>query len=107
MRLGALLGDEAANELVAALWQSDDAKQQLAGSQLALVLPRLRAPLPYNKFFNSANAGVIEAAIAVVQLHQKDTVEPARVLMVDIFRLLGDDSLLVNDYRRRLSTALY
>jgi len=49
----------------------------------------------------------LETALAVVQLHQKDTLDAARVLMVDIFRLLGEDSLLVSDYRRRLSTALY
>ncbi len=84
VRLGALLGEEAANELVAALWQSDDAKQQLAGLQLALVLPRLRATLPYNKFFNSANAGVIEAAVAVVQLHHPaDAVDALTALLRD------------------------
>ena len=49
----------------------------------------------------------LETALAVVQLHQQDTLDAARVLMVDIFRLLGEDSLLVSDYRRRLSTALY
>jgi len=47
------------------------------------------------------------AALAVVQSGKKEFVEPARQLMVDVFRLLPDDSPLVTDYRRRLSTALY
>jgi putative thioredoxin len=49
----------------------------------------------------------LETALAVVQAGKKEFVEPARQLMVDIFRQLPDDSQLVTDYRRRLSTALY
>ena len=49
----------------------------------------------------------LEAALAVVQSGKKELVEPARKLMVDIFRLLPDDSELLTTYRRRLSTALY
>jgi putative thioredoxin len=49
----------------------------------------------------------LAAALAVVQSGKKELVEPARKLMVDIFRLLPDDSQLVNEYRRKLSTALY
>lgn len=49
----------------------------------------------------------LETALAIVQTHKKEFAEPARKLMVDIFRLLPDDSPLVTDYRRRLSTALY
>jgi putative thioredoxin len=49
----------------------------------------------------------LEAALVIVQTHKNEFAEPARKLMVDIFRLLPDDSPLVTDYRRRLSTALY
>jgi putative thioredoxin len=49
----------------------------------------------------------LETALAVVQTGKKEFVEPARKLMVDIFRLLPDDSELTTTYRRRLSTALY
>jgi putative thioredoxin len=49
----------------------------------------------------------LKTALAVVETHNKEFVEPARQLMVDIFRLLGEDSELTTDYRRRLSTALY
>ena len=43
----------------------------------------------------------------MVQSAKKEFVEPARVLMIDIFRLADDQSEMVTDYRRRLSTALY
>jgi putative thioredoxin len=49
----------------------------------------------------------LSAALALVQTGKKEFVEPARQLMVAVFRLLPDDSPLVTDYRRRLSTALY
>jgi putative thioredoxin len=49
----------------------------------------------------------LATALRVVESHHKDHVEPARALMVDIFRLLPDDSPLVTEYRRKLSTALY
>ena len=46
-------------------------------------------------------------ARSVVETHNKQFVDRARQLMVDIFRLLPDDSQLTSEYRRRLSTALY
>lgn len=49
----------------------------------------------------------LATALSVVQSGKKEFVEPARKLMVDVFRLMPDDSPLVTDYRRRLSTALY
>ncbi len=48
----------------------------------------------------------LQLGLSVVQAGRKEFVEPARKLMVDIFRLLPEDSPLL-DYRRRLSTALY
>jgi putative thioredoxin len=48
----------------------------------------------------------LEAALALVQTHERRVAEPARLLMLDVFRLLGDDER-VTDFRRRLSTALY
>ena len=49
----------------------------------------------------------LATALSVVQSSKKEFVEPARKLMVDVFRLMPDDSPLVTDFRRRLSTALY
>lgn len=49
----------------------------------------------------------LETALAVVETHNKQFVEPARELMVDLFRVLGDDHELVREFRRKLSTALY
>jgi putative thioredoxin len=48
----------------------------------------------------------LETALAVVQEQNKQFAEPARQLMVDIFRMLSDDSELLTTFRRRLSTAL-
>ena len=49
----------------------------------------------------------LDTALAVVETHDKQYKDRARELMVDLFRLLPDDSPLVSEYRRRLSTALY
>lgn len=49
----------------------------------------------------------LETALAIVQSGKKEFVEPARKLMVDLFHLLEDQPELVNEYRRKLSTALY
>jgi putative thioredoxin len=49
----------------------------------------------------------LEAALTIVQSGKKEFVEPARKLMVDLFHLLEDQPELVNEYRRKLSTALY
>ncbi|MGD9722584.1 MAG: tetratricopeptide repeat protein [Pirellulales bacterium] len=49
----------------------------------------------------------LETALRVVQAGRKEFVEQARVLMVNVLRLLPEDSPLVSEYRRRLSTALY
>ncbi len=48
----------------------------------------------------------LATALAIVQTGKKEFVEPARQMMVDVFRLLPEDSPLLTDYRRRLSTAL-
>jgi len=49
----------------------------------------------------------LDTALMVVQSGKKEFVEPARQLMVDLFRLLEDQPELVTEYRRKLSTALY
>jgi putative thioredoxin len=49
----------------------------------------------------------LDTALAVVETHDKQYKDRARELMVDLFRLLPEDSPLVSEYRRRLSTALY
>ena len=49
----------------------------------------------------------LEICLELVQKHRQDFGEKARKLMVDIFHLLPDDSELLANYRRKLSTALY
>ncbi len=49
----------------------------------------------------------LQVSLAIVQQQKQGPGESARQLMVDIFRVLPDDSELVRDYRRRLATALY
>ncbi|REK15781.1 MAG: co-chaperone YbbN [Planctomycetota bacterium] len=49
----------------------------------------------------------LQTALAIVETHNKEFVDPARGLMIDVFRLLDDSGPLVTEYRRRLSTALY
>ncbi len=48
-----------------------------------------------------------EICLSLVALDRKLTGEKARALMVDVFRVLPDDSELTRDYRRKLSMALY
>ena len=48
-----------------------------------------------------------EICLNLVALDRKATGEQARALMVDVFRILPDDSELTRDYRRKLSMALY
>lgn len=49
----------------------------------------------------------LETALAVVRKDRTGHGETARQLMVDVFRQLADEEELVNDYRRKLATALY
>ncbi len=52
------------------------------------------------------NEEALQTALSVVQAGNKQYVEPARELMVDLFRLLEGQDELVTEYRRKLSTAL-
>lgn len=58
-----------------------------------------------------AGAGSFEEALktclALVEEGRKDFIEPARLAMVKVFQILPADSELANDYRRRLSAALF
>ena len=49
----------------------------------------------------------LQVALVLVQTDRQNLGEPARQLMVDIFRQLPDDSPLTSQYRRKLSAALY
>jgi putative thioredoxin len=48
-----------------------------------------------------------EICLALVARDRKLTGEKGRALMVDVFRILPEDSELTRDYRRKLSMALY
>ena len=49
----------------------------------------------------------LQLSLQVVQTDKANFGEPARKLMVDIFRVLPDDSELTGTYRRKLSSALF
>lgn len=49
----------------------------------------------------------LEISLELVQNHRRQFGEPARKIMVDVFRLLPNDSELTSTYRRRLALALY
>ncbi len=48
-----------------------------------------------------------EICLRLVQEDRQGTGEQARLLMLDAFKVLGDDSGLTRDYRRKLSMVLY
>ena len=49
----------------------------------------------------------LETCLALVQHDRQGTGELARQLMIDIFRVLPEDSELTSTYRRKLSMALF
>jgi thioredoxin-like negative regulator of GroEL len=49
----------------------------------------------------------LQASLSLVQDHKQQCGEPARKIMVDIFRVLPRDSELIDTYRRALAAALY
>ena len=49
----------------------------------------------------------LQQALELVQLDRRGLGEPARELMVELFRVLGPDNELTSTYRRKLSSALY
>lgn len=53
------------------------------------------------------HAEALEVALGIVRDDRPGVGEKARELMVDIFRVLPDDSPLTSDYRRKLSLLLY
>jgi putative thioredoxin len=53
------------------------------------------------------HAEALQRALEVVEQDRGELREAARVLMVEIFQILPDDSQLVHDFRRKLAAALY
>jgi putative thioredoxin len=51
--------------------------------------------------------GALDQCLELVRLDRKGLGEQARLLMLEIFRVLPEDSELTNGYRRKLSSALY
>lgn len=49
----------------------------------------------------------LQQSLELVQLDRRGLGEPARELMVELFRVLGPDNELKTTYRRKLSSALY
>ena len=91
--LGASDGEDLAACRASAEAQPDDLGRQL---QLAESLARAQQ-------FDEA----LERCLALVERDRKGVGERARQLMIDIFRVLPEDSPLTSTYRRRLSMALF
>ena len=49
----------------------------------------------------------LEICLSLVERDREGTREPARAMMIEIFRALPDDAQLTRDYRRKLSMLLY
>lgn len=69
--------------------------------------PELRLKLAEALAAEGQYEEALQLALSLVQADRKRYGEQARKIMVDIFRLLPDDSQLATEYRRKLSTALY
>jgi putative thioredoxin len=64
---------------------------------------RLARALAGQRQFEAA----LDQALQLVQIDRHGLGEPARELMVQLFRVLGPDHELTSTYRRKLSSALY
>ena len=91
--LGASDGEDLAARRASAEAHPDDLGLQL---QLAESLARAQQ---YDE--------ALEKCLALVERDRKGVGERARQLMIDVFRVLPDDSPLTSTYRRRLSMVLY
>ncbi|MFO0950666.1 MAG: tetratricopeptide repeat protein [Isosphaeraceae bacterium] len=69
--------------------------------------PTLRLQLAEALAASGSYEDALELALALVEEHRKEVSETARQVMVNVFQLLPADSELANEYRRRLSAALY
>lgn len=56
---------------------------------------------------HNAHQEALEACLELLRLDRKGLGEQARVLMLEIFRVLPEDSELTGTYRRKLSSVLY
>lgn len=86
-------GDDLAQRRAAAAADPDDFQLQL----------RLAESLAGARHYQEA----LETCLTLIEKDRKGVGEKARQLMIDIFRVLPDDSPLTSTYRRRLSMALY
>jgi putative thioredoxin len=69
--------------------------------------PELRLKLAEALAAAGRHEEALETALALVEEHRKDTSETARQLMLNVFQVLPPESEMVNEFRRRLSMALY
>ncbi|MFO0910808.1 MAG: tetratricopeptide repeat protein [Isosphaeraceae bacterium] len=69
--------------------------------------PALKLPLAEALAASGAYEEALETCLGLVENHRKAFGEPARLVMLNIFQILPPDSELANEYRRRLSAALY
>lgn len=88
LRVAALMSDEKARELAEDLLKSDDAKQQLVGLRLAVVLPLKGLRLPYAKLFATDNVQTIGHAMEAIRL-RRPTEDVSELL-----KMIGTDAEL-------------
>ena len=93
LELGQKTGHDLEERLRAARANPDDLSLQLALAESLVGAQRFEEAL--------------ETCLALVQRDRQGAGEPARQLMIDIFRVLPEDSELTSTYRRKLSMALF
>ncbi|MDP6447143.1 MAG: tetratricopeptide repeat protein [Pirellulaceae bacterium] len=86
------------NDDIAALQAAAEADPENYQAQLALAQAEARI---------HQYEAALARCLGLVERDRRATGETARQLMVDVFRVLGDDHELTATYRRRLSMALY
>ena len=93
-------------ESAARLWSDGGDVEELAAAAAASGAPGDR--LAYAKAL-SINGDAAEAMELLVELvaERGDLAEEARVALLDLFEVLGNDHALVGTYRRRLASALF
>jgi putative thioredoxin len=100
-----------AEKIKSALELSGKEGGDLAGHRAAVEADPENLALQFALAESLAGAGeyeeALETSLAIVQQDRAGVGEQARQLMIDVFRVLPEDSELTSSYRRKLSMALY
>ena len=89
--------DEATGATITPIYQTSTFTQQAIGRHKGFEYSRSRNP----------TREALDICLDLIERDRAGTGEAAREMMIQIFRVLPDDSELTRDYRRRLSMLLY